>query len=83
MFWGLKKRGSVKEGWIADLNIFDYENLETGYPYFAHDFPHNGGRFIVESTGYLATMVSGQIIVENGKHTRARPGTVIREFARG
>ena len=80
---GLKKRGSVKEGWIADLNIFDYENLETGYPYFAHDFPHNGGRFIVESTGYLATMVSGQIIVENGKHTRARPGTVIREFARG
>ena len=80
---GLKDRGSVKEGWIADLNIIDYENLETGYPYYVNDFPHNGGRYIVESQGYLATLVSGQVIVENGKHTGNRPGTVIREFARG
>ncbi|MEQ8692928.1 MAG: amidohydrolase family protein [Pseudomonadales bacterium] len=80
---GLKQRGSVKEGWIADLNIFDYENLQTGYPYYVNDFPHNGGRYIVESQGYLATLVSGQIIVENGKHTGHRPGQTIREFNRG
>jgi N-acyl-D-amino-acid deacylase len=80
---GLKQRGSVKEGWIADLNIIDYENLETGYPHYVNDFPHNGGRYIVKSQGYLATIVSGQVIVENGQHTGNRPGTVIREFARG
>ncbi len=80
---GLKDRGAVKEGWIADLNIIDYENLETGYPYYVNDFPHNGGRYIVESQGYLGTMVSGKMILENGKHTGSRPGTVIREFARG
>jgi N-acyl-D-amino-acid deacylase len=80
---GLKERGCLKEGWIADLNVFDYDNLETGYPYYANDFPHNGGRFIVESFGYVATLVSGQVIVENGKHTGQRPGTVIREFIRG
>jgi|TARA_B110000037_G_scaffold25072_1_gene29228 N-acyl-D-aspartate/D-glutamate deacylase len=79
---GLKERGAVKEGWIADLNIIDYENLETGYPYYVNDFPHNGGRYIVESAGYLGTMVAGNMIVENGKHTGSRPGTVIREFAR-
>jgi len=79
---GLKERGAVKEGWIADLNIIDYENLETGYPYYVNDFPHNGGRYIVESVGYLGTMVAGNMIVENGKHTGSRPGTVIREFAR-
>ena len=80
---GLKDRGSVREGWIADLNVIDYDNLETGYPYYVHDFPHNGGRYIVESQGYQATLVGGQVIVENGRHTGARPGRVIREFARG
>ena len=80
---GLRERGSVKEGWMADLNVFDYDALETGYPYFVNDFPHGGGRYIVESQGYMATLVGGQVIVENGKHTGNRPGNVIRDFARG
>ena len=80
---GLKERGVVKEGWVADLNVIDYENLETGYPYYVNDFPHNGGRFIVESSGYTATLVAGNVVIDNGKHTGRRPGTVIREFMRG
>jgi N-acyl-D-amino-acid deacylase len=79
---GLKERGSVKEGWIADLNVIDYDALETGYPYYVNDLPHNGGRYIVESLGYMATLVGGQVIIENGEHTGKRPGQVIREFAR-
>ena len=79
---GLKQRGTVAEGWIADLNIIDYDNLETGYPYYVNDFPHNGGRLIVESRGYRATLVSGQVVVEHGQHTGKRPGSVIREFRR-
>ncbi|HEY5645322.1 MAG TPA: amidohydrolase family protein, partial [Pseudomonadales bacterium] len=80
---GLKERGLVKAGWYADLNVIDYENLETGYPYYVNDFPHNGGRYIVESQGYVATLVGGRIIAENGTLTGNRPGRVIREFARG
>lgn len=79
---GLKQRGLVKEGWYADLNVIDYENLETGYPYYVNDFPHNGGRYIVESQGYVATLVGGRTIAENGRLTGTRPGRVIREFAR-
>ena len=79
---GLKDRGCVKEGWVADLNVIDYEALETGYPYYVNDFPHNGGRYIVESQGYVATIVGGKPIIEGGKHTGQRPGRVIREFAR-
>ena len=79
---GLKQRGSVKEGWVADLNVIDYEALETGYPYYVNDFPHNGGRYIVESQGYVATIVGGKPIIENGRHTEHRPGQVIREFVR-
>ncbi len=80
---GLRDRGSVREGWIADLNVIDYDNLETRHPYYVNDFPHNGGRYIVQSSGYIATLVAGQVIVENGKHTGNRPGEVIREFSRG
>ena len=80
---GLKERGTIREGWIADLNVINYDNLETGYPYYVNDFPHGGGRFIVESNGYVATLVAGQPMIENGTHTGRRGGKVIREFKRG
>jgi len=80
---GLKQRGEIRPGWHADLNVIDYDNLATCQPELVHDFPHNGARFIVKSRGYLATLVAGRIVVENGYHTGQRPGTVIREFQRG
>ncbi|MEM7016861.1 MAG: amidohydrolase family protein, partial [Pseudomonadota bacterium] len=80
---GLRERGEIREGWHADLNVIDYEALDSCQPEYVNDFPHNGGRFIVKSKGYLATVVGGQIIIENGQHTGNRPGQVIREFVRG
>ena len=79
---GLKKRGQVKEGWHADLNVIDYENLTSCHPEYVNDFPHNGGRLVVKSRGYDATIVAGNIVIENGEYTGNRPGTVIREFIR-
>ncbi len=80
---GLKQRGEIREGWHADLNVIDYDNLDTCHPELVHDFPHNGARFIVRSKGYQATIVAGRVVVENGHHTGQRPGSVIREFQRG
>ncbi len=80
---GLEQRGEIREGWHADINVIDYENLATCQPELVHDFPHNGARFIVKSTGYDATIVGGELVVSNGHHTGRRPGQVIREFARG
>ena len=80
---GLKERGLLKEGWHADVNVIDYDNLSTCQPEYVNDFPHGGGRFIVKSTGYDATIVAGKIIIENGTHTQTRPGEVIRDFIRG
>ena len=80
---GLKRRGEVREGWVADLNVIDYDNLATHHPVYVNDFPHGGGRFVVGSTGYDATVVAGQVVVEDGRHTGNRPGTVIRDFERG
>ncbi|MCR9258843.1 MAG: amidohydrolase family protein [Pseudomonadaceae bacterium] len=80
---GLKERGQLKEGWHADINVIDYDNLSTCHPEYVNDFPHGGGRFVVKARGYDATLVGGQVIIENGDHTGVRPGSVIREFVRG
>mgnify|MGYP006075568389 FL=1 len=80
---GLKDRGVLKEGYVADINVIDYDRLATHHPEYVHDFPHGGGRYIVKSTGYTATLVAGQVVVENCQHTGNRPGQVIREFERG
>jgi len=80
---GLKERGLLKEGWHADVNVIDYDNLSTCQPEYVNDFPHGGGRFIVKSNGYDATIVAGNVIIEHGQHTQARPGAVIRDFVRG
>lgn len=80
---GLKQRGELKQGWHADINVIDYDNLHTCQPQYVNDFPHGGGRFIVKGHGYDATIVGGEVVVENGEHTGNRPGRVIREFVRG
>ena len=79
---GLKKRGEVREGWHADLNVIDYDNLTSCHPEYVNDFPHNGGRLVVKSKGYDATIVAGKVVIENGEYSGNRPGTVIRDFIR-
>ncbi len=79
---GLKNRGQLKEGWHADINVIDYDNLKSCHPEYVNDFPHNGGRLVVKSTGYDATIVAGQVVIQNGEYTGSRPGEVIREFIR-
>ena len=79
---GLKKRGEVREGWHADLNVIDYDALTSCHPEYVRDFPHNGGRLVVKSKGYDATIVAGQVVIEGGTYTGSRPGEVIRDFIR-
>lgn len=80
---GLKERGQIREGWHADLNVIDIDALHTCHPEYVNDFPHGGGRLIVQAEGYDATIVGGDVIIEHGVHTGARPGRVIRDFDRG
>ena len=80
---GLKERGEIREGWHADINVIDYAELRSCHPEYVRDFPHNGGRLVVKSKGYDATMVAGKVVIENGQYTGDRPGTVIRDFIRG
>jgi N-acyl-D-aspartate/D-glutamate deacylase len=76
--YGLLDRGVVAPGYKADLNIIDYDNLRFESPQMAFDLPANGRRLIQDASGYVATIVSGEVIVENGKPTGTLPGKLIR-----
>ena len=75
---GLPDRGVLAPGLKADLNVIDFDNLRLHPPAIRHDLPAGGGRLIQLAEGYRATVVSGQVIVEDGVLTDARPGRLVR-----
>jgi N-acyl-D-aspartate/D-glutamate deacylase len=42
------------------------------------DLPAGGKRLVQRADGYLATVVSGEVTYENGEHTGALPGRLVR-----
>ena len=75
---GLLDRGTLEVGMKADLNIIDFDNLQLDAPEIIFDLPAGGRRMFQGARGYTATIVSGEVIMENGEHTGAVPGALIR-----
>jgi N-acyl-D-aspartate/D-glutamate deacylase len=75
---GLADRGRIALGYKADLNVIDHAALRLHKPVIAHDLPAGGRRLDQTADGYIATVVSGEVIAENGVPTRARPGRLVR-----
>jgi N-acyl-D-amino-acid deacylase len=65
---GLRDRGMVREGFRADLAVFDPESIRDTATFFE---PHQ------YASGIEYVLVNGTFTVEAGKPTGARPGTVI------
>jgi N-acyl-D-aspartate/D-glutamate deacylase len=78
MVHGLTDRGVVRTGAAADLVLFDPSRLRAGATRLVRDFPADGPRFIVEAEGYKALIVNGQVLLEDGVHTGALPGQLVR-----
>jgi N-acyl-D-aspartate/D-glutamate deacylase len=47
-------------------------------PRYAYDLPCNGRRLVSESEGIKATFVAGVQLYDDGKHTGAMPGRILR-----
>jgi N-acyl-D-amino-acid deacylase len=75
---GLGDRGRIAVGYKADLNVIDHAALRLHKPVIIHDLPAGGRRLDQTADGYVATIVSGEVIAENGVPTDARPGKLIR-----
>jgi N-acyl-D-aspartate/D-glutamate deacylase len=77
-FFGLHDRGRLAPGLRADVNLIDFEALRLHKPELVHDMPAQGRRFIQRVDGYRATLVAGTPIFEQGAHTGAMPGKLVR-----
>ena len=65
----IKNRGSLIEGYYADLAIFDPEKVQD-HSTFAE--PHQ------LATGMVHVFVNGEQVLKDGEHTGATPGQVVR-----
>ncbi len=77
-FFGFKDRGRLQPGLKADVNIIDYDKLLIRRPEVVFDLPAGGRRLVQRAEGYVATLVSGVPVFENGEPTGALPGKLVR-----
>jgi N-acyl-D-aspartate/D-glutamate deacylase len=75
---GLADRGRLAVGYKADVNVIDHAAVQLHRPVIAHDLPGGGRRLDQGADGYVATIVSGEVIAEHGVPTDARPGKLVR-----
>jgi N-acyl-D-aspartate/D-glutamate deacylase len=75
---GLKDRGVLATGKRADVNVFDLDRVTQLQPEIVHNFPGGAPHFTQRARGYKATLVNGQINVQDDQSTGARAGLVLR-----
>jgi N-acyl-D-aspartate/D-glutamate deacylase len=78
---GLRDRGIITPGAVADLVVYDLEELALCPMEVAHDVPGGEWRRIQQAEGYRYTLVSGQVTFVDGKQTGATPGRVLSPAA--
>jgi len=70
---GLKDRGLVREGFVADLAVWDEKTIADRSTY---EQP------LVTATGVSHVFVSGVLALANGQHTGATPGRALKPLLR-
>ncbi len=79
--FGMKDRGFLREGAVADIVAYDFENLRTDPERdfeVAHDFPGGEWRRIQRAEGYRWILVNGEVTFEDGNCTKETPGRLLR-----
>jgi N-acyl-D-amino-acid deacylase len=71
--FGMRDRGAIREGAIADLAIFDLEAIRENATYAE---PHK----VAEGMSWV--LIDGVPVIANGAFTDARPGRVLRKGGR-
>ena len=76
--WGFADRGLIREGMAADFVVFDPDTIAAEMPEVVNDLPAGAKRLTQRCRGVAATVVNGEILLRDGKHTGALPGRLLR-----
>ena len=76
--WGFADRGLIREGMAADMVVFDPDTIAAEMPEVVDDLPSGARRLVQRTRGVAATVVNGEVLLREGKHTGALPGQLLR-----
>ena len=76
--YGLPERGELREGWPADIVLFDPSRIGLRRTEVAHDLPGGAARLIQRPVGVEHVFVGGEPLVDTGHQTDARSGRLLR-----
>ena len=76
--FGILGRGRLTPGSKTDVVVLDYDNLGLDDSEEAYDLPGGSMRLKQVAHGIPYTIVNGEVLIENGAHTGALPGHVVR-----
>jgi N-acyl-D-amino-acid deacylase len=77
-FYGMLDRGLIAPGMKADVNLIDFAGLTIHPPQMVYDLPSDARRLIQKVDGYKMTICNGEVILQDGIDTGARPGKLVR-----
>jgi N-acyl-D-aspartate/D-glutamate deacylase len=76
--FGIHDRGLLRRGLAADIFAFDPEKIDLAAPQRVTDLPEGAPRFTQGAKGIHYAIVNGKVLMDNGAHTGAYPGRVLR-----
>ena len=76
--WELNDRGLLRTGYRADVVLFDEARVKPAMPRVETDRPGGARRLVQKAEGIAATIVNGQVTLENGVATGNVPGQLLR-----
>ena len=74
----LVDRGVVREGFRADLVLFEENGIRPRLPTVEKDLPGGARRLVQKAEGIKATVVNGAVAFEDGEATGAYAGQVLK-----
>jgi N-acyl-D-amino-acid deacylase len=75
--YGLNDRGLIRPGMAADLVLFNPDEVGDCEPEAVSDLPGGEKRLVQKAKGIQMTIVNGQVLTEEGRHTGTLPGRVL------
>lgn len=80
--FGIEGRGLLREGYAADLLLFDPATIGRGPKRRVNDLPGGASRLHTDARGVLGVWVNGvQVADEKGMLAPVRPGVLLRKFS--
>lgn len=76
--FGLRDRGLIREGYRADLFVFDPETVGSEPARLVHDLPGDTPRLYAGSHGVVRVLVNGIETIRDGAPTGELPGSLLR-----